>query len=113
MEGGAMQSTISLDLTLRSGQVFHWDKREDGSWTGLIGDTPVRVIEKKGVLQVEKKVLPIAKTYFSLDHPLEDIYSEFPSDPMCAEALALCRGLRIIRQPVSYTHLTLPTKRIV
>ena len=99
MERGAMPSAISLDLTLRSGQVFHWDKREDGSWTGLIGDTPVRVFEKHGVLHVEKEAVSLARSYFSLDHPLEDIYAEFPSDPMCAEALALCRGLRIIRQP--------------
>ena len=90
---------ISLDLTLRSGQVFHWDKQSDGSWTGLIGETPVRVFEKNGFLQVEKEIAPLASPYFSLDHPLEEIYAAFPTDPMSAEALELCRGLRIIRQP--------------
>ena len=90
---------ISLDLTLRSGQVFHWDKQADGSWTGLIGETPVQVSEKHGFLQAPKGRGPLVSRYFSLDHPLEKIYAEFPSDPMSAEALALCRGLRIIRQP--------------
>ncbi|MEI8312550.1 MAG: DNA glycosylase [Verrucomicrobiota bacterium] len=90
---------ISLDLTLRSGQVFHWDRQEDGSWTGLIGETAARVFEKNGLLQVEKEIASLAKNYFSLDHPLEEIYAAFPADPMSAEALELCRGLRIIRQP--------------
>lgn len=90
---------ISLDLTLRSGQVFHWDKQADGSWVGLIGETPVRVREKGGFLQVEKGVATLAKNYFSLDHPLEEIYAAFPADPMSSAALELCRGLRIIRQP--------------
>ena len=90
---------ISLDPTLRSGQVFHWDRQADGSWTGLIGETPVRVFEKNGCLHVSRGTESLAQNYFSLDHPLEEIYAEFPSDPMCAEALALCRGLRIIRQP--------------
>ena len=91
--------SISLDLTLKSGQVFHWDRQADGSWAGLIGDTPVRVFEKNGFLQVEEEIVPLAKNYFSLDHPLEEIYAAFPSDPMSKEALELCRGLRIIRQP--------------
>jgi len=95
----AADGPISLDLTLRSGQVFHWDKRADGSWTGLIDETPVRVSEKDGFLQVAEESATLAGNYFSLDHPLEEIYSRFPSDPMSAEALALCRGLRIIRQP--------------
>jgi len=90
---------ISLDLTLRSGQVFHWDRHEDGSWTGLIGETHLRVFEKDGVLQVPKGAEAIAEQYFSLDHPLDEIYADFPDDPMSAEALSLCRGLRIIRQP--------------
>ena len=90
---------ISLDLTLLCGQVFHWDRHADGSWTGLIGETPVRVFEKNGVLQVTKGAASLAKNYFALDHPLEEIYAAFPTDPMSVEALALCRGLRIIRQP--------------
>ncbi|MFZ4780417.1 MAG: DNA glycosylase, partial [Terrimicrobiaceae bacterium] len=90
---------ISLDLTLQSGQVFHWDKQADGSWTGLIGDTPVRVSEGNGFLHIPKGAESLARNYFSLDHPLEEIYAAFPTDPMSVEALSLCRGLRIIRQP--------------
>ncbi len=90
---------IALDLTLRSGQVFHWDRLEDGSWLGLAGEFPLRVSEQEGRLQVLEGDAAVARHYFSLDHPLEDIYTDFPKDPMSVEALEMCRGMRIIRQP--------------
>ena len=90
---------LSLDLTLRSGQVFHWDRQTDCSWTGLLGDQPVRVSEEDGGLRVHTGDAELVRNYFSLDHPLEKIYADFPADPLSAEALKLCHGLRIIRQP--------------
>lgn len=91
--------SIDLDLTLRSGQVFHWEKLGDGSWEGLIGETPLRVAEHDGVLKVPRGSERLASHYFALDHPLEEIYAAFPCDAMSVDALALCRGMRIIRQP--------------
>lgn len=90
---------IALDLTLRSGQVFHWDRREDGSWAGLVGEQPMRVSEQGGALNVLEGDPVLARHYFSMDHPLEEIYADFPNDPLSREALAMCRGMRIIRQP--------------
>ncbi len=90
---------IALDLTLQSGQVFHWARHSDGSWTGLIGETALRVSEKGGYLQVPAGLEEVARHYFALDHPLEKIYAGFPTDPLSTGALELCRGLRIIRQP--------------
>ena len=90
---------IALELTLRSGQVFHWDQNEDKSWVGVIGEVPVRVSENEGILRIHKGEELLVRNYFSLDHPLEKIYEEFPGDPLSAEALKLCHGLRIIRQP--------------
>lgn len=96
---GATKRPIALDLTLRSGQVFHWDKRADGSWAGLVGGVPLAVREVAGSLRVEDGPVDVAEKYFALDHPLDEIYEAFPKDPMSCEALEMCRGLRIIRQP--------------
>jgi N-glycosylase/DNA lyase len=41
----------------------------------------------------------LVRHYFSLDHPLTEIYATFPNDPAMRGALEFCRGLRIIRQP--------------
>jgi N-glycosylase/DNA lyase len=95
----ASEGAVSLDLTLRSGQVFHWERLADGMWDGLIGSTRVRVRETAGGLEVRGGTAETVGRYFALDHPLEEIYAAFPTDPLTAEALAMCRGLRIIRQP--------------
>ncbi len=95
----ASEGAISLDLTLRSGQVFHWERLPDGTWDGLIGSTRIRVNEIPGGLSVRGGTAETVARYFALDHPLEEIYAAFPTDPLTGGALAMCRGLRIIRQP--------------
>jgi N-glycosylase/DNA lyase len=90
---------ISVESTLKSGQVFHWDPLPGGSWVGLIGDHLARVSEKNTHLVIEDGDPEILNHYFALDHPLEQIYAAFPKDPLSQESLALCNGLRILRQP--------------
>ncbi|MCX6975006.1 MAG: hypothetical protein NTZ94_12075 [Verrucomicrobia bacterium] len=90
---------ISVEATLKSGQVFHWDPLPDGSWIGLIGDHLARVSEKNQHLVIDQGDPEILHRYFALDHPLEQIYAAFPKDPLSQEALTLCNGLRVLRQP--------------
>jgi N-glycosylase/DNA lyase len=90
---------IDLDQTLLSGQVFHWNRRADGSWSGLIGDELVIVSEKNSQLVLYQGSADRVARHFALDHPLEKIYAAFPEEPMSQSALAACRGLRILRQP--------------
>ena len=92
-------SPIALGLTLERGQVFHWKKDAHARWHGLIGDVPVTVAEGDGSLLVQPGQEALVSKYFSLDHPLEEIYAQFPNDPASRESLQMCRGLRIIRQP--------------
>jgi N-glycosylase/DNA lyase len=89
---------IDLDKTLLSGQVFHWNRRADGSWSGLIRDELVVVSEKNGQLVLHQGPADRVARHFALDHPLEEIYKAFPDEPMSQSALAACRGLRILRQ---------------
>jgi len=90
---------ISVEATLKSGQVFHWDPLPDGSWIGLISDHLARVSEKNQRLVIDQGDPEILNRYFALDHPLEQIYAAFPKDSLSQEALTLCNGLRILRQP--------------
>jgi len=108
-------SPIALGLTLESGQVFHWKKDADARWHGLIGDVPVTVAECDGSLLVQPGHEDLVGKYFSLDHPLEEIYAKFPNDPASRESLQMCRGLRIIRQPrweCLATFITSSMKRV-
>ena len=99
---------FDLEKTLNSGQVFHWEKIDNG-FMGTIGDLPVYV-EQCGNVKVrcvgtpqparETRALPrTVARYFALDHPLAEICDSFPSDPIMNAARDFCRGLRIIRQP--------------
>lgn len=90
---------IDLAATLQSGQVFHWSANADGSWSGLIGEMPVRVSEKKRRLAVEEGDPKTIESHFALDHPLDKIAAAFPPDTMSQSALAACEGMRILRQP--------------
>ena len=102
-------SDFDLEMTLNSGQVFHWEKA-DGGFVGTIGDVAAYVEEENDVLKVrvgwtpkptrETRVLPgMIAHYFALDHPLVEICESFPNDPVMNAARDFCRGLRIIRQP--------------
>jgi N-glycosylase/DNA lyase len=100
---------FDLAMTLNSGQVFHWEKADNG-YLGTIGELPVYVEQYGNALDVrdggplspvrELRALPrIVSRYFALDHPLAEICASFPDDPVMNTAQSFCRGLRIIRQP--------------
>jgi N-glycosylase/DNA lyase len=89
---------IDLDQTLLSGQVFHWNRRLDGSWSGLLGNEAVVVSEKDQNLVLHHGPAKKVAHYFALDHPLEEIYAAFPDESLSQASLEACRGLRILRQ---------------
>jgi len=89
---------FNLAVTLASGQVFHWLPQGAG-YAGVIGETPVYV-EQQGDRLLTTADPALVARYFALDHPLVEIYRSFPADPVMAAALEVCRGMRIIRQPV-------------
>jgi len=91
---------FDLRLTLESGQVFHWLPDGEGGYRGLIGEQPVRIKQADGELRVTPGAEAAVARYFALDHDLEAIYASFPGDGPMAEAVAFCRGLRIMRQPL-------------
>src|SRR5881398_4057067 len=100
---------FDLEKTLNSGQVFHWEKIDNG-FLGTIGGVPACVQQDDHILKVrfgetrkptrETRPLPRLVThYFALDHPLAEICASFPDDALMNAARDFCRGLRIIRQP--------------
>ena len=114
---------FDLEMTLNSGQVFHWEKVGAGFY-GTIEDRAtyveqrgatlrvateggaVRRDDKSGVVnsapgsrELAPPVSELVRHYFALDHPLDEICASFPRDPAMNAARDFCRGLRIIRQP--------------
>lgn len=90
---------FDLAMTLDSGQVFHWEKHDDG-FVGTIGEAPVYVEQRGEKLLFSGGDRQLIAGYFALDHPLDEICESFPRDPTMNAARTFCRGLRIIRQPL-------------
>ena len=99
LEAIPLPGEFNLELTLNCGQVFHWQRLGSG-YAGMIGATPVYVEQRGEVLWATPGYAAAIHRYFALDHPLEKIYATLPGDPAMQAALATCRGLRIIRQPL-------------
>jgi N-glycosylase/DNA lyase len=91
-------SDFDLEMTLDSGQVFHWDKIDNG-FVGTIGDQPLYVEQRDNLLFVSRGSQDLVRKYFALDHSLAEICASFPDDPVMNAARSFCRGLRIMRQP--------------
>ena len=104
---------FDLAMTLDSGQVFHWNKIDNG-FCGTIGETALYVEQRENSLRVmvedgapatpgSRELAPpvaeLVKCYFALDHPLAEICRSFPDDCVMKAAQDFCRGLRVIRQP--------------
>jgi N-glycosylase/DNA lyase len=102
---------FDLAMTLDSGQVFHWQKMDNG-FLGTIDDLPVYVEQRGELLRAKvasassrypendaKDAHATIAHYFALDHPLAEICASFPADPIMNAARDFCHGLRIIRQP--------------
>jgi N-glycosylase/DNA lyase len=89
---------FSLDLTLGCGQVFRWER--DGEWwQGIVEHEHIRIREIDGFLQYSGSTPRTLQNYFQLDLDLEMILRSINRDPIMEQAIARCRGLRIIRQP--------------
>ena len=92
---------FELGLTLNSGQAFHWVSSKEGGYIGMIGTVPIRIEQKGKALVVDcPGNTELIQHYFALDHPMPEIYASFPpGDLALQEALGVCRGMRILRQP--------------
>jgi N-glycosylase/DNA lyase len=90
-----------LEATLNSGQAFRWLQR-DGGWEGVVGARWVRLVPDGDILAAQA-ALPQPdwrwlEHYLQLDANLDRILATLPADPPLAQALAACRGLRLLRQ---------------
>jgi N-glycosylase/DNA lyase len=92
-------SDLDLDVTLHSGQVFHWLPHGNG-FLGAIGEHAVYVEQKGENLIVAPDQVELVRHYFALDHPMERILATFPRDETMSQAVAFSKGMRIIRQPI-------------
>lgn len=93
-------SGFDLAATLDSGQVFHWH-RDGAIFSGLIGDTPVRLEQPRpDTLLIHEGDPALVSRYLALDHDLKAMHRTMPQDDAhLLRALQFAPGIRILRQP--------------
>jgi N-glycosylase/DNA lyase len=89
---------LNLEVTLNSGQAFHW-VRDGHGWWGAIETEAAYLEQREGELWVNSEAAQVTERYLALDHNLEAIHASFPEDAVTQAALEFCRGMRILRQP--------------
>lgn len=90
-----------LAATLASGQAFRW-RRRNGSWEGVIDSRWVRLTDRTGCIEAQTAVTTPdwewLVRYLQLEVDLTPIVAAFPQDAPMQQAVAACRGLRLLRQ---------------
>ncbi|HTV76089.1 MAG TPA: DNA glycosylase [Candidatus Baltobacteraceae bacterium] len=90
-----------LAATLDSGQAFRWQKQND-SWIGIIGRNWVRLMQTSEGIFAEtaelQKNWKWLRDYLQIDLSLAAVLKTFPDDAPMRDAVAACRGLRVLRQ---------------
>ena len=90
-----------LETTLTSGQVFGWARRA-GAWIGVVQHRRVE-LRQAGTQIIAHTLEPPSDwrwlaEYLQLDARLDLVLGTFPQDQLMREAVADCRGLRLLRQ---------------
>jgi len=110
---------FNLDVTLACGQVFRWDRTDDGWWYGIVDDRIVKIRQDGMTLCFEGVPASFVRHYFALDLDLDAVLASINCDPFINRSIRMNRGLRLVRQPpwectISYicsTTSNIPTIR--
>lgn len=86
-------STINLNYTINSGQVFLWDKIGD-MWAGINGDDLLVIKDPFQIISSQKK----ASHFFRLDDNITKTLSAISKDGLVSKAVKQFPGLRLLRQ---------------
>ncbi len=86
-------TTINLNFTINSGQVFLWDKIED-AWCGINGNDLLVVREPFQIVSAQRQ----ARHFFRSDDNLERILRQISKDSLVGMAVKQFSGLRLMRQ---------------
>lgn len=112
-------SDYDLAATLGCGQAFRWDRCGD-CWHGVVGAAGVELRQVGGTIVARtaaaRENWDWLESYLQLGVDLPEIIATFPDDEPMRQALAECRGLRLLRQPVwecLASFLLSSTKQIV
>jgi len=95
---------LDLDMTLGCGQTFRWEREEDGSWTGILGECVVCLDNSEGPLTIQirhggERAGGMVLEYLRGGDDINAIQAVLSKDPVLSSGLARFIGLRIVKMP--------------
>lgn len=95
-------SDYDLDATMSSGQVFAWERCEDG-WSGVVGGHRVTLRQVTGGIHAASAAALLdwsrLRDFLQINVNLPAVLATFPdNDPHLRAAVDACHGLRLLRQ---------------
>ncbi len=93
---------IDLDATLGCGQTFRWQRNPDGSWTGVVGRSILRLSASKGGLTVDSTTAsPCTKNdlsvYLRTSDDIASIQRSLGRDVVLSKGVSRVSGLRLVK----------------
>ncbi len=93
---------LDLDLTLGCGQTFRWRRGPDGSWSGVLSESRVRLFKDGTVLAAEatpgdSDIAIQVEKFLRARDDIARIQKELRRDRTLAPGMARLRGLRIVK----------------
>lgn len=83
------------------GQCFRWNREDDGSYTGVVKNKVINVLQQKNTVEfnnINTDDYDIIKNYFDFDTDYETIKNTLNTDEIMAEAIKFGEGIRILNQ---------------
>lgn len=90
---------FNLMHTFECGQCFRWNKNDDSSYIGVVGDSVITVKQENGVFEFDCDDELLINSYFDLDNNYEDIKNKLSGlDDVLLKAIPSGYGIRILKQ---------------
>ncbi len=94
--------SIDLEVTIDSAQSFRWKRTANGTYAGTIASVPLLAAQSGEGLTVYGDALDVSaiRRYFDLDRNYEALLLKYEDEPMVGARIGVCKGLRVLNQPV-------------
>lgn len=101
---------LNLKSTLLSGQCFRVTQESDESFTVILKDRIINILEYKEYLKVKSNVANnlenVVKTYFDLDNDYEIYNNKLEKDLYLKNIIKKCKGYKILKQDPFETFIS-------
>ena len=103
--------SFNLEHIFECGQCFRWNKNEDGSYTGIVGENIIKIKKDNNDIWVESfgndDLKTFLKNYFDLNRDYEKIKSELRKiDEYMEQSISYGDGIRLLNQDLWETIIS-------